>query len=68
MQERKMYITERSVDLINELRKYVWDTNRQGEKLAKPIDKYNHGIDAMRYIYTDTYDNKHSGEYHITKL
>lgn len=44
------YVTSRSVNLINELRKYSWDKDKQGNKLNVPIDSFNHCIDPIRYI------------------
>lgn len=44
------YVTKRSVNLINELRKYSWDKDKTGKTLNAPIDMYNDCIDPMRYI------------------
>lgn len=49
MQEEHFYVTKKSVYLIEELRHYCWDTDRTGKKLDRPIDAFNHGIDAERY-------------------
>lgn len=49
LQEYEMVVTKKSVNLIKELRNYVWDKDKDGNTLNKPIDKYNHLIDAMRY-------------------
>lgn len=49
LQSESIYITKRSLNLIKEMRNYCWDKNRQGETLSKPIDRYNHGLDALRY-------------------
>jgi len=49
MQQQKYYLTRRSVNLINEFRNYCWDTDKTGKSLNKPIDAFNHGIDALRY-------------------
>jgi len=46
------YVTSRSLNLISELRKYRWQTDRLGNNLNVPIDDFNHGIDAVRYIET----------------
>lgn len=46
------YVTARSLNLINELRKYKWMVDKTGNKLNVPIDDFNHGIDPMRYIET----------------
>lgn len=44
------YVTSRSINLIGELRKYSWDKDKTGKTLNVPIDMYNHGIDATRYL------------------
>lgn len=46
------YVTASSLNLINELRKYKWAVDKQGNKLNIPIDDYNHCIDPIRYIET----------------
>ncbi len=51
MQEVKLNITSRSHNLIDEFRKYTWETDRNGEQTQKPIDAWNHGIDAIRYHF-----------------
>jgi len=55
MQENDYLVTSKSTNLINELRKYAWDKDkRTGEKLNKPIDNFNHAIDAFRYHEMET--------------
>ena len=49
MQRQDYLITKSSQNLIKELRSYSWDTNKTGQRLNKPIDQYNHAIDALRY-------------------
>lgn len=43
------YIDPNSKDLIEEFSSYTWKKDRNGNALNKPIDKFNHGIDAGRY-------------------
>jgi phage terminase large subunit len=50
LQEKKLLITRRSTNLIDELGKYMWKKNRDGGYDKTPIDSFNHGMDAMRYI------------------
>ena len=50
IQQKKMYITKRSTNLLDELNKYMWKKNRDGGYDNTPIDAYNHAIDALRYI------------------
>ena len=51
MQELKFKVTKRSLNLINELQKYTWMTDKSGNSLNKPIDNYNHAIDGIRYHF-----------------
>jgi phage terminase large subunit len=50
LQDYQFRVTKRSTNIIKELRYYVWDTNKQGEELKKPIDDHNHCLDAARYF------------------
>ena len=63
--QNEIYVTNRSVNMIKELQNYIWLQTRDGETLNKPIDAYNHCIDAMRYAITAQLDNPHRGSYHI---
>jgi phage terminase large subunit len=45
-----LLITKRSINLIEELQKYTWKKNRDGGYETTPVDNYNHGLDALRYI------------------
>lgn len=63
--QNKVYVTSRSKNLINELRNYIWMIDKQGNKMNKPIDAYNHAIDAMRYAITSQLENPNKGNYFI---
>lgn len=63
MQEHKFLVTKQSTNLIKELRSYIWDTDRSGKQVNKPIDAFNHCIDAIRYYFTSL--NKNYGKYDI---
>jgi phage terminase large subunit len=49
MQGESYLVTKHSTNLIKELRYYCWDKDRNGLKINKPIDNFNHAIDAIRY-------------------
>ena len=51
MQELDLMVTKKSLNLIKELRHYTWATDRNGNPINKPIDAYNHAIDAIRYYF-----------------
>ena len=48
LQDYKIYVHPSCVNTIAELNNYVWDS-KDGNILNKPIDDYNHIMDAMRY-------------------
>lgn len=50
LQGCKIYVTERSINLIKELKNYKWMVDKKGKTLNEPIDDFNHLIDALRYI------------------
>lgn len=51
LQRYELMVTQRSLNLIYELRNYKWDENKlTGELLNVPIDKFNHALDAVRYV------------------
>ena len=54
IQRNEYLVTANSGNLIKELRSYVWDTDKQGKRLNKPIDFNNHAIDAFRYHEMET--------------
>jgi phage terminase large subunit len=58
LQEQPFLITKRSVAAIRELRNYCWDTDKTGKSLNKPIDAFNHCIDAMRYLAMMSFANR----------
>lgn len=49
MQGWQLNVTKDSIDLIRELRNYVWAKDKDGNSLNEPIDRFNHCLDAMRY-------------------
>jgi len=65
LQREPFLVTEKSSNLISELRKYRWQEDRDGNKLNKPIDYWNHGIDAMRYWAIEHLGRPTTGEYLI---
>ena len=49
MQSQSYLVTAQSTNLIKELRAYCWDRDKTGKQMNKPIDNFNHTIDALRY-------------------
>jgi phage terminase large subunit len=51
IQEQPFKVTSRSSNLIKELQNYVWSKDKEGNLLSIPIDTWNHGLDALRYLF-----------------
>lgn len=67
MQGWKLMVTKDSLNLINELRNYTWEKDRDGNSLNYPIDKFNHLLDALRYALWTKYGKKAGqGQYNIS--
>jgi len=49
VQDQKVFITKRSVDVIKEYRNYLWLVDRDGKQLNVPSPVWNHHMDALRY-------------------
>jgi len=49
----KVYIEAKSKNLTEEFSSYTWDKDKDGNSTNKPIDNFNHGIDAFRYALSN---------------
>jgi phage terminase large subunit len=49
VQEKKISVTERSVNLIKEYRNYVWMTDANGNNINEPEGGFDHLLDAVKY-------------------
>lgn len=59
LQRYKMNITKKSLNLVYELRNYKWKEDKiTGEKKNKPVDKFNHLVDGLRYVAVNKLYNK----------
>ena len=62
------HISSRSANIIAEYRNYRWQTGNDGLPLNIPIDKFNHSIDAQRYVVLNKLSKKDSQfDYYIGK-
>lgn len=57
-------ITANSLNVIKEFRNYRWETDNTGKATNRPIDKYNHAIDAIRYVALNCI-NSNDGNYYL---
>ncbi|MFT3993813.1 MAG: terminase large subunit [Dysgonomonas sp.] len=46
----RKHITTHSTNIINEYRNYRWRTDEFGNMSNMPIGRYNHSVDAQRYV------------------
>lgn len=49
IQDFKIIIHPRCVNFITEISNYTWDKDKFGNSINKPIDDFNHLMDALRY-------------------
>ena len=66
MKRHKLNITKRSVNTIKEFRNYKWIKDRNNQITNKPIDAFNHTIDAVRYVCLNKLMVSYSGKYYIS--
>ena len=50
MLEYKICITRNSYNVIREFKNYTYEQDKDGKWLNRPIDRFNHAIDAIRYV------------------
>ena len=57
IQDFKIFIHPRCVNFLTEISNYAWDKDKFGKAVNKPIDDFNHLMDAMRYALEDYMGN-----------
>lgn len=50
LKRQKLYVTERSINTIKELKMYTWAQDKNGVWLNQPVAGNDHHIDEIRYI------------------
>lgn len=65
VQEQKMSVTKRSVNVIKEYRNYLWATDRHGNTLSPniPEHEFSHSQDAIRYALMTLRSNNSIDDY-----
>lgn len=53
IQDYKIIVHPKCVNFLTEISNYTWDKDKFGNKINKPIDNFNHLMDAMRYALED---------------
>jgi phage terminase large subunit len=59
----KLHATESSYNLIKELRNYKYIEDKKGQMTNKPVDNFNHALDALRYSVVNKISQSHLGRY-----
>lgn len=49
VQDQKISVTKRSLNVLKEYRNYLWQTDKEGRIINEPEHIYSHGMDAIRY-------------------
>lgn len=49
VQNQRISVTKRSVDVIKEYRNYLWKTDKDGRIVNEPDHLFSHSMDAIRY-------------------
>lgn len=57
LQSYTIKVHPRCTNIIVELNNYVWSKDKDGKQINKPIDDYNHALDALRYLSEGLKDN-----------
>lgn len=58
IQDYQIYVHPRCTNFITEISNYSWQKDKFGNTLNKPIDEFNHLMDALRYGIEDHIVNK----------
>lgn len=61
----RLNVTKSSVNLIKELRNYKFVEDYNGRVLNKPVDEFNHAIDAVRYATYNRLSRPNYGRYAV---
>ncbi len=61
VQDNRMSLTKRSVNLIKEYRNYLWQVDRNGKILNIPEHEFSHGQDAGRYAMSNLLKGHNTG-------
>lgn len=52
VQDQRISITSRSINVIKEYRNYLWTTDKNGKIINEPEHEFSHSMDGLRYGFT----------------
>ena len=64
MQNESYLVPKSSINLIAELRGYVWDSDKTGKQINKPVGP-DHLLDVLRYHESEVLSRREYGKYYI---
>lgn len=65
LKRHKLHVVKGSPNLTKELQNYKWQEDKNGNLLNRPIDAFNHLVDAMRYATFNRLSRPNYGRYAI---
>lgn len=65
VQEQRVSVTKRSLNVLKEYRNYLWQTDKEGKIINVPEPGFDHAMDAVRYAIASTVPES---SYNISKL
>ena len=68
LKRHRLYVTKGSTNLITELNRYKWSKDSSGNLLNRPVDIWNHALDAVRYVALNMLKKSNQGKYNISIL
>ena len=61
----ELFVTKDSINLLKEFRNYKWALDKNGNNTGKPVDRFNHAMDAIRYVALKELKENKRGKYYI---
>jgi phage terminase large subunit len=65
MKRYRLNVTMNSVNMVKEFKNYKWVEDKNGNVLNKPVDMFNHTIDAIRYVLYNKLSRPNYGKYAV---
>jgi phage terminase large subunit len=65
LKQHKLHVTKSSVNIIKEFQNYKWIVDKDGNTLNKPVDLFNHSMDAIRYVALNKLTTKSKSSIYI---
>ena len=56
IQSQQMSVTKRSLNVIKEYRRYLWEMDKDGKILQEPEHDFSHSMDAIRYALSSIHN------------